>query len=117
MIRLNVTAEGQTEEEFIKQILGPHLRSFDIYVNVRRLRTSKGHRGGYTSFGKAEFDIRQWLRDDPTAWHTTLIDLYGLDDQFPAFDEARKLQPYNRVSRLEQAFGDRIKHSRFIPYL
>lgn len=50
MIRLNVTAEGHAEEQFVNQILRPHLLPLNIYVSVRRLRTSKGHRGGYTSF-------------------------------------------------------------------
>lgn len=117
MIRLNITAEGHAEEQFVNQILRPHLLPLGIYADVRRLRTSKGHRGGYTSFGKAEFDIRQWLREDPTAWHTTLIDLYGLDNQFPAFEETRFLRPYERVSQLEKAFDERINHHRFIPYL
>jgi hypothetical protein len=117
MIRLNVTAEGHAEEQFVNLILRPHLLPLGIYADVRRLRTSKGHRGGYTSFGKAEFDIRQWLSEDPTAWHTTLIDLYGLDNQFPGFGESQSLRPYDRVARLEQAFGERINHHRFIPYL
>ena len=117
MIRLNVTAEGHAEEQFVNQILRPHLLPLGIYADVRRLRTSKSHRGGYTSFGKAEFDIKQWLSEDPTAWHTTLIDLYGLDNQFPAFEETRLLLPYERVTQLEQAFEERINHHRFIPYL
>lgn len=117
MIRLNVTAEGHAEEQFVNQILRPHLLPLGIYANVRRLRTSKGHRGGYTNFAKAEFDIKQWLKEDPTAWHTTLIDVYGLDNHFPGFEETRLLRPYNRVAQLEQAFGERINHHRFIPYL
>ncbi|WP_019991095.1 DUF4276 family protein [Rudanella lutea] len=117
MIRLNITAEGHAEEQFVNQLLRPHLLPLGIYADVRRLRTSKGHRGGYTSFGKAEFDIRQWLREDSTAWHTTLIDLYGLDSGFPAYEEARLMRPYARIARLEQAFGERIDHQRFIPYL
>lgn len=46
-----------------------------------------------------------------------MIDLYGLDSQFPAFDASRLLPPYARVARLEQAFGARISHHHFIPYL
>lgn len=117
MIRLNITAEGHAEEQFVKQLLYPHLQSLGVYANVRRLRTSKGYRGGYTNFGKAEFDIRQWIKEDPTAWHTTIIDLYGLDSDFPAYEVTRHLLPYSRVARLEQAFGERINHTRFIPYL
>lgn len=117
MIRLNITAEGHAEEQFVNRLLRPHLLSFGVYAEVRRLRTSKGHRGGYTNFEKANFDIQQWLKEDSTAWHTTLIDLYGLDSSFPAYEEAKLLRPYERVARLEKAFGDRISHPRFLPYL
>ncbi|RZK91983.1 MAG: DUF4276 family protein [Hymenobacter sp.] len=38
-VRINITAEGQTEETFINQILGPHLTAFGKVVHTRRLRT------------------------------------------------------------------------------
>ena len=117
MIRLNITAEGHAEEQFVNRLLRPHLLTFGIYADVRRLRTSKGHRGGYTNFEKARFDIQQWLKEDSTAWHTTLIDLYGLGSGFPDYAEAKLLAPYERVARLEKAFSARINHPRFLPYL
>lgn len=59
MIRLNITAEGHAEEQFVNKLLRSHLLPFGVYTEVRRLRTSKGHRGGYTNFEKARFDIQQ----------------------------------------------------------
>lgn len=41
MIRLNVTAEGFSEERFVKDILRPHLLQFNVYADVRRVLTSK----------------------------------------------------------------------------
>jgi len=117
-IRLNITAEGQTEERFINDILYPHLVQYNIFTSVRRLRTSKTKRGGYTNFERAKFDILQWLNEDPTAWHTSLIDLYGLKDDFPGYKDFRHLQDaLQKVNLIEQAFGNAIAHNRFIPYI
>lgn len=116
-VRLNVSAEGHAEEAFVNQVLRDHLLPFGVYAEARRLRTSRGHRGGYVGYGKARFDIDRWLREDPTAWHTTLIDLYGLDDDFPGFGQMTHLFPHDRVRHLETAFGADIGHPRFIPHL
>jgi len=117
-VRLNITAEGQTEEKFINDILCPHLAQFNVFTSVRRLRTSKTQRGGYTNFEKAKFDILQWLKEDPTAWHTTLIDLYGLKDDFPGYKNSKHLpDARQKVNAIEQAFGAAIAHHRFIPYV
>lgn len=116
-VRINITAEGQTEESFINQILGPHLTTFGKVVHTRRLRTSKTQRGGYTSFPKAKADIEQWLKNDPGAWHTTLLDLYGLNDKFPGYAAAAHLLPHAKVAAIEQAFGQQIASPRFLPFI
>jgi len=117
-VRLNITTEGQTEERFINDILCPHLAQFNVFTSVRRLRTSKTHRGGYTNFERAKFDIAQWLKEDATAWHTTLIDLYGLKDDFPGYKNAKHLlDAMQKVNAIEQAFSQEIAHHRFIPYI
>lgn len=94
MIRLNITTEGQTEEEFVTHLLAPHLAAFGKQVSCRSLRTSRGHRGGYSTFAKVKRDIEQWFKEEPGAWHTTLLDLYGLNRQFPGYEAAQQLPPY-----------------------
>ena len=44
MIRLHITAEGQTEQTFAKRILTPHLARFDIVVDARCVLTGKDKR-------------------------------------------------------------------------
>ncbi|MGB0840535.1 MAG: hypothetical protein ACPGXL_10355 [Chitinophagales bacterium] len=46
-IRLNITAEGQTEEQFVKNILATHLGQFNITTDVRSVLTSKDKRKSY----------------------------------------------------------------------
>lgn len=44
MIRLHVTAEGQTERAFVKTVLGPHLAQYTVFANARCVLTSKDKR-------------------------------------------------------------------------
>ncbi len=41
MIRLNITAEGFSEERFVSDILRPYLLDFNIYTDVRKVLTNK----------------------------------------------------------------------------
>ena len=117
MIRLNITTEGQTEEEFVSRILAPHLANFGKQITARSLRTSDGHRGGYSNFDKVKRDVEQWLKEEPGAWHTTLLDLYGLNAKFPGYEAAKHLPPYQKVAHVEQAFGEHINFWRFFPFV
>lgn len=55
--RLNVTAEGQTEETFVKQVLADYLGQFNISTDARCVQTSrdkrKTHRGGFELLPKS----------------------------------------------------------------
>ncbi len=119
MVRLNMTAEGVSEEIFIEEILRPHLLSFEIQVGARRILTSKKQkkRGGMPSFGKIKNDITQWIREQPNAWHTTMIDLYGLKSDFPGYATTHHLQYTTRAIEIERQFGEAINHWRFIPHI
>lgn len=123
MVRINITAEGQTEEAFINQLLAPYLLTRDKLVQTRRLRTSKTQRGGYTTYGKARYDIVQWLRSEPDAWHTTMVDLYGLRNDFPGYEAASSLRtPIAKATHIQQAWSAELASSeaaahRFIPYV
>lgn len=126
MIRLHVTAEGQTEKAFVKQVLTPNLALFEVYADARCVLTSKDnraakeYRGGLINYEKAKKDIQAWLKEDTHAEcrFTTMFDLYALPDNFPAYAEAkRQNDPYERIKILEQALGEDIDDSRFIPYV
>ncbi len=124
-IRLNITAEGHTEERFIKDTLSPHLWQFNIYdIYPRKVKTSKDkrktHRGGLISYQKAKNDIETWLKEDNNkeARFSTMFDLYALPTDFPKFEESKKINdPYEKVKFLEKAMADDINDYRFIPYI
>ncbi len=126
MIRLHVTAEGQTEQSFVKNVLSPYLTSFNVFADARAVLTSKDkkahieYRGGLISYIKARADIVAWLKEDNhhECRFTTMFDLYALPDDFPGFTEAAKLtDPYAKVAAIEHAFKQDIDDQRFIPYI
>ena len=61
MIRLNVTAEGFSEEKFVSEILRPYLLTFNVYADVRKVLTSRKlkKRGGIVSYAKFKNDVTQ----------------------------------------------------------
>lgn len=119
MIRLNITAEGFSEELFISRLLRPHLLSFNIYVECRKVLTSRKlrKRGGIVSYGKFKNDVTQWIKECPDVYHTTLIDLYGLATDFPRYNEASVLTPYSKIALIEQGIAEDFNHYKFIPFV
>ncbi len=119
MIRLNITAEGFSEERFVTDMLRPHLLNFGIYAEVRKVLTSRKlrKRGGIVSYQKFKNDITQWFRECPDVYHTTLIDLYGLKNDFPGQSTTIHLQPYSRITEMERLLKEDLKFHKFIPYI
>ena len=125
MKRLHITAEGQTEESFVNDTLKPHLASYGVYADVRRVLTGKKHgklyRGGMTNYAKAKNDIVRWLKEERgngDVAFSTMFDLYALPEDFPGFTEAKRLNnPYQKVAAIEEAFARDIDDYRFIPYI
>ena len=132
-IRLHVTAEGITEERFVKEVLAPYLGERLVWTDARCVLTSKNnrmgveYRGGWrrtSAYGTVKKDICTWMKEDtnPAVRFTTMFDLYALPGDFPAYAEAhRETDPYRRVSVLEQALAADINgeldDTRFIPYI
>jgi hypothetical protein len=126
VIRLLVTAEGQTELKFVKEVLAPHLARFEIMAFARCVltskdkRASKEYRGGLLSYQKARADIITWMKEEPHRSNrfTTMFDLYALPIDFPGYyDASRTKNPYDRVLILETALAEDINDPRFIPYI
>ncbi len=126
MIHLHVTAEGQTEQSFVKELLAVHLAEFQVFADARCVLTSRDrraareYRGGLPSYEKAKKDIQAWIKTGhhPEWRFTTMFDLYALPNDFPGYEAGkRKADPYDQVRFLEQAMADDINDHRFIPYI
>jgi hypothetical protein len=80
-LRLLVHVEGQTEETFVKEILGPHLQERGYTSVGARLvgnARSRDRRGGIRRWDAVCKDIVRHLREDRTCISTTIVDYYAL---------------------------------------
>lgn len=124
MVEVIVFAEGPTEEKFIKQLVAPALRHLQVFIKPQTLNTSQTAKGGAVTFDRLKFNARNTLRQHPDAVLSTFLDLYALDTDFPAFEEAKKKSDiYSRVTCLEQGMNQAIasyvqcRPERFMPHI
>ena len=81
MARLLIHVEGQTEEDFVNEVLRDHLVSKGYHsveasiVGNARLRQ---RRGGIRPWPSVKMDIINHLREDPGCVATTMVDYYAL---------------------------------------
>ena len=106
--RVLILVEGQTEERFIKDVLAPHFYSRNLFLFptllvTKRIKDGPNFKGGVTGFPKFENDLVRLLHSAGDALITTILDYYGLPDDFPGMD-TRKIDgtPEQRVIHVEQ---------------
>lgn len=102
MKRVHIICEGQTEETFVNEVLGPHLARYDVFPYAS-LVGKPGHKGGHVTTGRMVGDIKLRLLGDPQAWCTTFFDFYGLDSEFVGKDEASSKPSYDDKAWLIEA--------------
>lgn len=96
MSRVHVLVEGSTEEQFIKQVLAPHLASSGVFADVSILHTKRRKSGETWSGGAVRLDrvianIEPLLGDSSADFVTTMFDYYALPADFPGLSQARTL--------------------------
>src|SRR5580700_7205378 len=86
MARLLIHVEGQTEEDFVNEVLRNHLVAKGYYsveariVGNARLRQ---RRGGIRPWPSVKADIMNHLLEDQGCVATTMVDYYALPRQGP----------------------------------
>lgn len=116
MSRVLVFVEGQTEETFVRDLLVPYFSRLGIYLTPILAQTSPGHKGGIVSYGKVKHQLTRLCRQDQGAYVTTMMDYYGLPNDFPGLD-GHVPDAHEQVMRLEQALQQDIDAPNFIPNL
>jgi hypothetical protein len=124
MRRVFIIVEGQTEESFVKESLAPVLWPLQVYV-MPIILGAPGHKGGNTNYARVKKDVIVQLRQDRTAYCSTMFDFYGLGGGFPGTPLPAGLSSLQKVTRLEQAIKADIvaqdpalySHVRFLPYI
>ena len=128
MKRLLIHVEGETEESFVNKLLAPKLYSVgfsDISARLIGNARLRKNRGGITSWKIAQKEIINHLKEDKNCIVTTMVDYYGLPNDWPMRKESIKLAFLNKAPVIEKALlenisqlmGDNFDKNRFIPYI
>ncbi len=113
MIRVNMLVEGQTEETFVNRLLAAYLGEHNIFVRARSVETSRKRgtisRGGGLKYVRFRNDLGRWMKEDPQAWYTSMIDFYALPDDFPGMDRISSINnPYSKIEHVENALANDV---------
>jgi Domain of unknown function (DUF4276) len=125
MVHLYLYVEGQTEQEFARTVLAPHLASFDVFLMgavLAEFSRGKGrvHRGGVIKYGPFRRGLVELMKqhDRPGVVFSTMLDYYKYPTDAPGWAEANKLtDPARRVTALQDALADDTDPRRLIPHL
>jgi Domain of unknown function (DUF4276) len=117
-----ILVEGQTEEEFVKQVLNPYLNHYNRHltptiINTKIVKGGKNFKGGLDNYGQVKRDLLKLVRSN-TLTVTTFIDFYALPNDFPGYDEINAgRSALEKVLALEQKLHEDIGAGHFIPYI
>ncbi len=90
MSRVVVVCEGETEEEFVRDVLAPEFYGLGLYLEPQMVETSPGHRGGALNYDRVKLHLRNTLRKKSAPVVTTLLDFYKLDNDFRALSSPKR---------------------------
>lgn len=132
MARLLIHVEGQTEETFVNEVLGPHLllRGY-TQVSARLLGNARERvfRGGIRAWSGVRKDIVRHLKQDRECVATTMVDYYALpasgDRCWPGRAAAAGASPRATAASVEAAMlldvsadmGEAFDPRRFVPFV
>lgn len=119
MKQIIIISEGQTEQEFCKEILAPHFGAMGIGIFYPTTKI----KGGIVNWPALKRQINNHLKGSSNKIVTTLIDYYGIyaHHKFPNWDEAyKKALNQDKVGLIEEGMKNDIlveNRNLFIPYI
>lgn len=120
MKRLYIVVEGQTEQDFVKNLIVPYLQNFGIYsVTPVLIRTSRSGRGGMVNYQHLYNTIKMLLTSLQNDFMvTTFIDFFRLPDTMPNFVDCMQISDKHLcVEALEAAIDKSVNDVRFFSYI
>lgn len=120
MKRIYIVVEGQTEQEFVRNVLSPFfLKNGVLSVIPILIRTSKTGRGGHVNAQHLRRTINGLLssmKGDVVV--STFVDFFRIPTNMPDYESCMSLgNDVLRADALETALGKEIGDIRFIPYI
>lgn len=120
MERIIIIGEGQTEQSFCNDVLQGHFNALGKFIQNPTIKKTQG---GIVSWAALQHQIETHLKQDPTAYVTTLIDYYGIYEhhRYPNWKATKMLADKNAAMDLmEKGMFEAIEvrlRQRFIPYI
>ena len=113
MIRLAVSVEGQTEMEFVKNVLAEHLRTNGVEATPILLGRARGsHGGGNVSTERLATEMAHLSRSNNAV--TSLVDFYGFRGDVPGDPEALQERLFAEV---ENRIKREVNRAKMLPYV
>lgn len=119
MKRLIIICEGPSENEFCMEVLAPHFRNLDIYIEAPLIKRSNG---GIVPWSAIKRQIEMHLHEGDV-WVSMLIDYYGIRDnyKFPGWIESKDILSMKDrwqflCSKMKADISGKLS-SRFIPHI
>ena len=119
MKRLYIIVEGQTEQEFVNQLLAPYLQQHGIYdVRPILIRTSKTGRGGFINYQHLRNDAMRLLKSTKNDFAVSMfVDFFRIPE-VPDKPSWNALPTHKQqVEQMERCIAADINDRRFIPYI
>src|SRR5271157_846368 len=107
MTRVHVVVEGLSEKSFVNNVLAPALWRYQVYLNPIVLGVP-GQKGGRVDYARVQKDILLKLKQDRSAYCSTMLDFYGLGKGFPGTPLPPNLSNVDKVTRLGRAMKEDI---------
>ena len=130
MTRLLVHVEGQTEENFVNELLRPHLLQCGYSTVSPRLIGNarlRERRGGIKAWSAVKEDISRHLQNDRGSIATTMVDYYALPSTggkaWPGRAEANAQTHTQKARTVEAALAQDMESflphasQRFVPFV
>lgn len=123
MKRLDIIVEGQSEREFISQMLAPYLERCGVIesynVSPIVVRTSPNNRGGVSKYTQLRDDIRRSLSSSSQQLIVSMmIDFFRMPQNVPLPENYRELgSDFERADAIQTCICKDINDNRFIPYI
>lgn len=119
MKRLFIIVEGQTEQEFVNQLLAPYLQQHGIYdVRPILIRTSKTGKGGFVNYQHLRNDAMRLLSSTKNDFIVSMfVDFFRIPEVPDKASWDTLPTHRQQVEQMERCIAADINDRRFIPYI
>ncbi len=120
-----IVVEGATERTFVEKHLAPELGEKEIFLHAAVIGPPR-RKGGNVRFDRAKPQIKNFLKQRPDTYVSTLFDYYGINPDWPgrssaktgssAIDKAKKVE-VETLKAIKKELSIPNIDKRFIPYI